>query len=162
MKKNIVRSLLVAGIIVFSGSGCSGYNNTANNQPRDVTSPVPAEVRVPEVEPTVEKEPTPPATESAPTPAKSPVTVTEEKPVVESRSISIQNFTFNPSTLTVKKGTKVTWTNNDSAHHQIKSSAFSSDSLSNGQSFSFTFSNVGAFDYICSIHPSMTGKIIVE
>jgi plastocyanin len=80
----------------------------------------------------------------------------------EANTVNIQNFAFAPETLTVKKGATVTWTNNDSAPHQIKSDTFNSDRLSGGQSFSFTFNDAGTFDYICSIHPSMKGKIIVE
>lgn len=76
--------------------------------------------------------------------------------------IDIQNFAFNPSVLTVKKGETVTWVNNDSALHQIKSVTFNSSQLSKGQTFSFTFDDTGNFDYLCSIHPSMSGKIIVE
>jgi plastocyanin len=79
-----------------------------------------------------------------------------------SNAVNIQNFAFSPATLTVKKGTAVTWTNSDSAPHQIKSDTFNSGQLSKGQSFSFTFNDTGTFDYSCSIHPSMTGKIIVE
>jgi len=89
-------------------------------------------------------------------------TPTSAQTVVTSNSINIQNFAFSPATLTVKKGATVTWTNNDSAPHQIKSATFNSSQLSKGQSFSFTFDAVGTFDYSCSIHPSMLGKIIVE
>ena len=77
-------------------------------------------------------------------------------------AISIHNFAFNPATLTVKKGTTVTWTNDDPMPHQIKSVSFNSDALSTGQTFSFTFNDAGSFDYSCAIHPSMTGQIIVE
>jgi plastocyanin len=79
-----------------------------------------------------------------------------------SNAINIENFAFSPSALIVKAGTTVTWTNNDGAPHQIKSSTFNSDSLKKGQSFSFTFAKAGTFDYACGIHPSMLGKIIVE
>ncbi|MDD5396458.1 MAG: cupredoxin domain-containing protein [Candidatus Moranbacteria bacterium] len=81
---------------------------------------------------------------------------------VTDNAVNIQNFAFSPATLTVKKGATVTWTNNDSAPHQIKSATFNSSVLSKGQSFSFTFNSVGTFDYSCAIHPMMTGKIIVE
>ena len=77
-------------------------------------------------------------------------------------TVDIQNFAFNPATLTVKKGSTVTWTNSDSATHTIKSATFNSSDLATGQSFSFTFADAGTFDYSCGIHPSMTGKIIVE
>jgi plastocyanin len=83
-------------------------------------------------------------------------------PTQGSNIVNIQNFAFNPATLIVKKGTTVTWTNNDPAQHQIKSTTFNSGQLSKGQSFSFTFNDTGTFDYSCAIHPSMTGKIIVE
>lgn len=86
----------------------------------------------------------------------------QQPAVANATAINIQNFAFNPGTLTVKKGATVTWTNNDSAPHQIKSATFNSSQLSNGQSFSFTFNETGTFDYSCAIHPSMLGKIIVE
>jgi plastocyanin len=81
---------------------------------------------------------------------------------IEANTITIQNFAFNPGTLTVKQGTKVTWNNQDSAIHRIKSGDFNSQDLSQGDKFEFTFKNKGSFDYICGIHPSMTGKIVVE
>lgn len=79
-----------------------------------------------------------------------------------STAITIQNFSFNPDTLTVKTGDTVTWTNNDSVNHQIKSDTFNSVPLNTNQTFSFTFTNAGTYNYSCAIHPSMTGKIIVE
>ncbi|MFH1229654.1 MAG: cupredoxin family copper-binding protein [Candidatus Aenigmatarchaeota archaeon] len=80
-------------------------------------------------------------------------------------AVSIKSFAFNPANLTVKVGTTVTWTNEDTASHTIVSdtgSEISSNSLSNGQNYSHTFNTVGNFDYHCSIHPSMKAKIIVE
>jgi len=77
-------------------------------------------------------------------------------------TINIENFSFNPSTITIKKGAVITWTNNDSVPHKIKSATFNSEALNNGQSFSFTFNDAGTFKYSCAIHPSMTGEIIVE
>ena len=93
-------------------------------------------------------------------------TVNNASPTIDSsaspNTIVIKDFSFNPTTLTVKKGTTITWINNDSVPHQIKSSSFNSSELTKGQSYSFTFSKVGTFDYFCAIHPSMTGKIAVE
>lgn len=85
---------------------------------------------------------------------------TKSAPIIS--TISIENFSFNPATLIVKKGTTVTWVNNDQAPHQIKSNAFNSIVLNTGQDFSFIFQDAGTFDYLCSIHPSMVGKIIVQ
>ncbi len=94
--------------------------------------------------------------------SNSPSTSTSPKSSVDSNAVNVQNFAFSPATLTVKKGTTVTWTNNNSAQHQIKSATFNSSQLGKGQSFSFTFNDGGTFDYSCAIHPSMLGKIIVE
>ena len=77
-------------------------------------------------------------------------------------AIIIKNFSFNPATLTIKKDATVAWINNDLAPHQIKSATFNSGVLNKGQIFSFTFSDAGTFNYSCSIHPAMTGEIIVE
>lgn len=93
-----------------------------------------------------------------PVPANNTVTDIAET----GNAVGITNFSFSPASLSVKAGTAVTWTNNDSAAHTIKSVTFNSGSLAKGQKFEFTFQNKGEFDYSCGIHPSMTGKIIVE
>lgn len=80
----------------------------------------------------------------------------------QGNGIVIENFSFNPGTLTVSSGTTVVWTNNDSVLHSIKSDTFNSQPLSKGQSFEFMFANKGTYDYSCGIHPSMKGRIIVE
>ena len=80
-------------------------------------------------------------------------------------AVTIQNFAFNPSNITVKKGTTVTWTNNDSTTHTVtetdSQTGPDSGDLSPGKSYSFTFNATGTFHYHCSIHPSMTGTVIV-
>ncbi len=76
----------------------------------------------------------------------------------------IKGFAFNPTTITISKGTTVTWTNRDSAPHTITSisGAFDSGSLSQGQTYSHTFNEAGTFEYSCTIHPSIPhGKVIV-
>src|SRR6187200_2356878 len=84
-------------------------------------------------------------------------------PAAGAGAVSIKNFAFNPGDVTVAKGTKVTWKNDDSATHRIKSGdgSFDSDDLKNGDSFEHTFDTAGTFDYICGIHPSMKGKVTV-
>jgi plastocyanin len=99
-------------------------------------------------------------------PAPSATTATPA-PAGGGNSVTIKNFAFDPSTLTVKTGTTVTWVNNDGAPHALASDAgspeaFSSGSLSTGASFTFTFTKPGTYKYHCSIHPSMTGTIIVQ
>ncbi len=81
---------------------------------------------------------------------------------VNQNTILIKNFSFSPNVLTIKKGTTVTWTNQDSVVHTIKSDTFNSSDLSQGDRFQFTFNNSGTFNYSCGIHPNMTGTIVVE
>ena len=80
-------------------------------------------------------------------------------------AISIDNFTFSPAKLTVKAGTMVTWTNKDDIPHGIGSAnnAFArSKALDTDDSFSFTFTTPGTYQYFCYIHPHMVGTIVVE
>jgi amicyanin len=79
-------------------------------------------------------------------------------------AIGIDNFTFNPQRLTVKAGTTVTWTNKDDIPHAIAavSKQFKSKALDTGDAYSFTFTTPGAYEYFCSLHPHMTGTIVVE
>jgi plastocyanin len=75
----------------------------------------------------------------------------------------IQGMAFNPSTITVKSGTTITWTNKDGVAHTVTSdnNLFNSGSIGNGGTYSYTFSTVGTFQYHCSLHPEMTAKVIV-
>ena len=79
-------------------------------------------------------------------------------------AVSIDNFTFTPQALTVKAGTTVTWTNKDDIPHTIAavSKQFKSKALDTGDAYSFTFTTPGAYEYFCSLHPHMTGTIVVE
>jgi plastocyanin len=80
-------------------------------------------------------------------------------------TVLIDNFTFGPQTLTVKAGTTVTWTNKDDIPHGIGSSnnAFKrSAALDTDDSYSFTFTTPGSYQYFCYLHPHMVGSIVVE
>ena len=78
--------------------------------------------------------------------------------------VMIDNFTFNPPRVTVKAGTTVTWHNGDDIPHTVASSTklFKSKTLDTGDGFSFTFATPGVYEYFCSLHPHMTGTIVVE
>ncbi len=91
-------------------------------------------------------------------------TNTERTSSPKTYDIEIKNFAFSPSSLTIKKGDSVTWTNMDGMPHTATADnrAFDSRTLNNGKSFTFTFNDAGDYSYICSIHPSMKAKIIVE
>ncbi len=86
----------------------------------------------------------------------------QQKP--ETTEVKIDNFSFGPATLTVAVGTSVTWTNRDDIPHTVVSTdgAFKSKVLDTDEKFSFTFSKAGTYPYFCSIHPKMTGKVIVQ
>jgi plastocyanin len=76
--------------------------------------------------------------------------------------VSIENFAFVPSDITINKGDTVIWTNNDRAPHNVVFGQDRSPTLRSGDVYEKTFDEAGEFSYICSIHPSMTGKVIVQ
>jgi amicyanin len=78
-------------------------------------------------------------------------------------AIKIGNFTFGPQELKVKVGTTVTWTNDDDIPHTVVSpNNFRSKALDSEDKYSFTFTTPGTYKYFCSLHPHMTGTIVVE
>ncbi len=92
------------------------------------------------------------ATGAAPAPSATAVVVT------------IKDFAFSPSSLTVPVGTTVTWKNADSAAHTVTSTdkTFDSGNLDGGKSYSFTFSKAGTYKYVCSYHSNMTAQVVVQ
>jgi plastocyanin len=87
-----------------------------------------------------------------------------DSPGSKQNTIEIKDFAFNPQTITVKSGEKITWTNRDEEPHTVvsvekqfkKSSALDTD-----QTFTITAGAPGTYTYFCSVHPKMTGTIIV-
>lgn len=89
-----------------------------------------------------------------------------ETALVESSSVEIKDFAFQPKAIRIKKGTTVTWTNSDSAKHDITPHTPSDDFkaselLEKGESFKFTFNKTGVYTYFCSPHPYMKGSVEV-
>jgi plastocyanin len=78
--------------------------------------------------------------------------------------ITIDNFTFTPKELTVAVGTTVKWINHDDIPHTVveKKTTFRSKALDTDDSYSFTFTSAGTFDYFCGLHPHMVGQVIVK
>ena len=78
--------------------------------------------------------------------------------------VKIDNFTFGPQRVTVKAGTTVTFVNEDDIPHTVVSTslAFRSKALDTDDKYAFTFTTAGVYDYFCSLHPHMTGTIVVE
>lgn len=77
--------------------------------------------------------------------------------------VVIEDFTFRPSTFNVTPGTVVRWTNRDSAPHTAtaRDGSFDTGTLNKGESAKTRFDRPGSFDYLCSYHPYMQGKIVV-
>ncbi len=88
---------------------------------------------------------------------------TETQPVA-TNVIEIRNFAFSPDTISVVRGTTVTWTNKDSASHTVSAlnKEFTSGTLNLGDTFSHTFNEAKTYEYECSIHTNMRGKVIVK
>jgi amicyanin len=106
---------------------------------------------------------------SSPLSSPSSPTITEEGKVLSIVGNS-GSTSYNPNPLEIKVGDTVTWINNDSSPHTVTSSSsssssegsnFDSDVLRRDETFSFTFDREGEYPYFCTLHPSMTGKIIV-
>ena len=90
------------------------------------------------------------------TPAAAPAATDEVR-------VAIVNFAFDAATIEVPVGTTVTWTNDDATPHTATSvdKIWDSNILNQGESFSYTFEEAGTFDYLCSLHPSMVGQVVV-
>ena len=149
--------VFAATLLISLGAGCSPSQPNNAIQPPEtnqnaVTQPTPVQTA-----PVVQPAPT-----TQPTPADKPT----PKPV-EAKSkinVTIQNFSFQPSDISAKKGDLIIFTNQDSAPHTVTSQSFDSGQLQNGQSFSLNTSNLnpGSYAFHCSIHPSMTGTITIK
>jgi len=82
-----------------------------------------------------------------------------------SPEVTISNFTFQPALLTVKAGTRVTWTNRDTTPHTVTSTDKrfeSSAGLDTNDRYSYVFGKAGTYEYFCSLHPMMVGKVVVS
>ena len=79
-------------------------------------------------------------------------------------TVTIDNFFFTPGTVTVKAGTTVTWTNKDDIPHAVAAvnKQFKSKTLDTDDGYAFTFTTPGSYEYFCSLHPHMTGTVVVE
>jgi len=87
-----------------------------------------------------------------------------DQPSAATAEVKIDNFTFGPQTITVPAGTTVTWTNKDDIPHTSVSTegVFKSKVLDTDEKFSYTFTKPGTYPYYCTIHPKMTGQIVVK
>jgi plastocyanin len=96
-------------------------------------------------------------------PAAGTPTATQAPTAVAGTAVTIQNFAFAPASLTVRRGTTVTWVNRDEEPHTVAAGdgTFRSTTLGTGASFAFTFAKAGSYGYVCTIHPFMHGTVVV-
>lgn len=159
MNKNIV--LIVLGVLVIGAGAVYVLQPQKEEQGMIQKSIEPAIETVSDTQnmPSVQM----PASPEVPAVADVPPVVKAEKPAVPAtHAVAIQNFAFSPAEMKIKKGDTIVWTNNDTAPHSVVADSFHSETLQKGQSFRFTFATAGTHDYICGIHPRMTGTVIVE
>jgi plastocyanin len=78
------------------------------------------------------------------------------------QAVTIAGFAFSPKTVTVNVGDSVTWTNNDGVAHTATGSGFNTGNIASGASKTITFNSAGTRTYICTIHPTMTGTVVVR
>ena len=84
----------------------------------------------------------------------------------ETREVQIDDYSFSPGTLSVPVGTTVTWINHDETPHTVTAAdnprSFKSPGLDIDDKFSFTFTKPGTYTYLCTVHPYMMGKVVVQ
>jgi len=93
-----------------------------------------------------------------------PRVTANDQPSAANAEVKIDNFVFGPETITVAVGATVTWTNKDDIPHTTVSTdgVFKSTVMDTDEKFSYTFAKAGTYPYYCTIHPKMTGKIVVQ
>jgi plastocyanin len=96
--------------------------------------------------------------------AGSPSVTASDEPSAAAAEVKIDNFVFGPQTITVPVGSTVTWTNKDDIPHTTVSTdgVFKSKVMDTDEKFSFKFTKAGTYAYFCSVHPKMTGKVVVQ
>ena len=167
-------AILLAVLIAGCAGAPSGAPQTPTETPATTaapTSPAPMTMVT-----TATSSPTTPAptgnATAIPTtmPTTPTATATQTPTSPPGMAIVIQNYGFNPQTVTIPVGTTVTWTNLDTVQHQIANSGtptigpeqlFMSKPLAKGDTFSYTFTSAGTFQYYCIVHNFMRGTIIV-
>ena len=87
-----------------------------------------------------------------------------DQPSAANVAVKIDNFVFGPQAITVPVGTTVTWTNSDDIPHTAVSTdgVFKSKVMDTDEKFSYTFTKAGTYTYYCSVHPKMTGQVVVK
>ncbi|HTE58021.1 MAG TPA: cupredoxin family copper-binding protein [Verrucomicrobiae bacterium] len=153
MKKSTL-AIIVAVIAIVAVAGVVVANNMSNEKNKSSSEASSANTNSSEADEMANMD-----TSQTPTPNAG------SSDTAQASAVTIQEFSFNPAKITVKKGTKVTWTNKDSTKHDVTpdtEGAFTkSELLGQNESYSVTFDTVGSFSYHCSPHPYMKGIVEV-
>lgn len=108
----------------------------------------------------------PQAAQAEPAAAAAPAASSSEASTTATASVDIMNYAYSPANLTISVGDTVVWTNHDTAPHNVVISdgpvKFTSPTLNQGDTFTYTFTVAGTYDYYCSIHPDMKAAVTVE
>lgn len=150
------RNLIIAAIVIIAVVG--GVVLLAGQQSKQSATSTPTSQ--PEAGQSLAETPTPSPTEVM----QKEEGATEEAAMTEKASIEIKNFAFVPKTLTVKKGTAITFTNQDPVGHTATADdgSFDTGLIAAGESESVTFDKAGIYTYHCAPHPYMKATIVVE
>lgn len=98
---------------------------------------------------------------SPPLPTKTPQEL-EIISKIETKTVTIKNLKFEPETLTIKLHDQVVWKNQDSIDHKVKGNDWGNVPIGPGENFTQAFDKTGTYSYTCTLHPTMTGTIIVK
>ncbi|HII00305.1 TPA: cupredoxin family copper-binding protein [Methanosarcinaceae archaeon] len=166
MRTEIIIFLIIFGVLF--AAGCAGYGDSEEVAPaapgeEEAEAIEPADEAGNDEEPEMEEEETETGAEveegaEEETDAEEPAAGAGEEII----DVEIRDFTYIPDTLTVEAGQTIRWTNYDTAIHNVVGSGLESDTLQEGDTFTFTFEEEGTYDYICTFHPWMEGTVIVE
>lgn len=148
MKKSII-GVVIALIVIGGIAAATMTNKPAKTTNTSTTPTTPA-----------------PATTPSQNPVNNQTTTTNTEVPAATANVTIKNSAYTPAQITVKVGTKVTWTQEDSLRHDVAPDNSSSDFtgselLSKGESYSFTFTKAGTYSYHCTPHPFMKGTVTV-
>ncbi|WP_428309354.1 OmpA family protein [Hydrocarboniphaga sp.] len=103
-----------------------------------------------------------PTVRTAENAAPLPAEAAPAAPSAAVQTVTIKDFAYTPNTLTVPVGTTVTWTNDDGSNHFVAFPDQKSDRLKMGATYTRTFSSPGVYEYACTLHPEMKGKVVVQ
>jgi len=141
--KHLIGSAAIAAATITGGCQSAKLNSSASSDPAFLRG---------------DSDPHPQSTDAT------PLNATSMQTAPQTQKVAIDNFTFTPAELTIPAGSTVVWVNHDDVPHTVVSNAktFASKALDTDDQYSHVFATAGTYPYFCSVHPHMTGQIIVK